>query len=262
MILHWCIQETRSWLPVLRQTAACVGEMMLWWRNGQNWTRFALVTVTRSRDLCSLCSARSARDLWCTYALERVSSHFRPVLGSTYPVLFIGLKLHNVKYFLIRLLYTVDLAARLKWRSAVNKPRSPGQYAEYRLDDRGSITARGKGIQTGRPGFDHRQRKRNTDWTTGVRSPSEEKEFRLDDRGSITGRGKGFLLQSLCPDQLWGPPSLLYNGYQGSFPGVKRGRSVTLTTHPNVVPRSRMRIIHLISLLAPAFSSGTTLLIL
>jgi hypothetical protein len=40
-----------------------------------------------------------------------------------------------------------------------------------------------------------------------------------------------------------GPPSLLYNGYRGG--GVlstvlKRGRGVTLTTHPHVVPRSRM----------------------
>jgi hypothetical protein len=29
---------------------------------------------------------------------------------------------------------------------------------------------------------------------------------------------KGFFLQPLCPDQLWGPPSLLYNGYQASLP--------------------------------------------
>jgi hypothetical protein len=34
------------------------------------------------------------------------------------------------------------------------------------------------------------------------------------DRGSIPGRG-------LSPDRLWGPPSLLYNGYWGSFPGGK-----------------------------------------
>jgi hypothetical protein len=24
-----------------------------------------------------------------------------------------------------------------------------------------------------------------------------------------------------CPERLWGPPSLLFNGYQGSFPGGK-----------------------------------------
>jgi hypothetical protein len=29
---------------------------------------------------------------------------------------------------------------------------------------------------------------------------------------------KGFFL---CPDRLWGPPSLLYNGYWGSFPVAK-----------------------------------------
>jgi hypothetical protein len=43
-------------------------------------------------------------------------------------------------------------------------------------------------------------------------------DYGLDDRGSIPGRVKGFILYPLCPDRLWGPPSLLYNGYRGSFP--------------------------------------------
>jgi hypothetical protein len=43
-------------------------------------------------------------------------------------------------------------------------------------------------------------------------------DYGLDDRGSIPDRGRGFLLYPLRPDRLWGPPSLLYNGYRGSFP--------------------------------------------
>jgi hypothetical protein len=41
------------------------------------------------------------------------------------------------------------------------------------------------------------------DRTIQVRSPAE---------------AKGFFVQPLCPDRLWGPPSLLYNGYRGSYP--------------------------------------------
>ena len=40
------------------------------------------------------------------------------------------------------------------------------------------------------------------------------------------------------PDQLRGPPSLLYNGYRVS-PGCKSGRCVMLNTHPLLVPRLR-----------------------
>jgi hypothetical protein len=39
----------------------------------------------------------------------------------------------------------------------------------------------------------------------------------------IPGMGKRFFSAPRRPDRLWGPPSLLYNEYQGFFPsGVKR----------------------------------------
>ena len=41
-----------------------------------------------------------------------------------------------------------------------------------------------------------------------------------------------------CPGRPWGPPSLLYNGYQ-VVPEVKSGRGVTLTPHPLLVWWSR-----------------------
>ena len=53
-------------------------------------------------------------------------------------------------------------------------------------------------------------------------------------RGSNSGGGEIF---RTCPDRLWGPPSLLYNGYQ-VFLGVKSGRGVTLTPQPLLVPWS------------------------
>jgi hypothetical protein len=46
--------------------------------------------------------------------------------------------------------------------------------------------------------------------------------YGLDSRGSIPGRGKLFLFYPQRPDWLWGPPNLLFNGYRGSFPGLKR----------------------------------------
>jgi hypothetical protein len=47
-------------------------------------------------------------------------------------------------------------------------------------------------------------------------------DYELDDRGSIPDRGREFFFWPLRPDRLWGPPSLLSNGYWGtggSFPG-------------------------------------------
>jgi hypothetical protein len=40
------------------------------------------------------------------------------------------------------------------------------------------------------------------------------------------------------PDQLWGPPNLLYNGYR-VFPRRISGQGVMLTTHPLLAPRLR-----------------------
>ena len=58
--------------------------------------------------------------------------------------------------------------------------------------------------------------------------------YGLDGPGIESRWGRDFPHLSRRP---WGPPSLLYNGYQ-VFPGVKGGRDVTLTPHPLLVPWS------------------------
>jgi hypothetical protein len=45
--------------------------------------------------------------------------------------------------------------------------------------------------------------------------------YGLDDRAievPFPAEAKDFSSNLLCPDRLWGPPSLLSNGYRGSFP--------------------------------------------
>jgi hypothetical protein len=69
--------------------------------------------------------------------------------------------------------------------------------------------------------------------------------YGLDGLGSIPGRGKRFLSSPLCQKRLWGPPSLLSNGYQDLFTWEQSGRGMKLTTHLHLVPRSRMEELYL-----------------
>ena len=47
------------------------------------------------------------------------------------------------------------------------------------------------------------------------------------------------------PDGPWGPPSLLYNGYRISFPGLKRlGRGVNHTPLSNAEVKERVELYH------------------
>jgi hypothetical protein len=65
-------------------------------------------------------------------------------------------------------------------------------------------------------------------------------DYRLDDRGSMPGRGKGFFC-SLCIQSSSEVHPASYPMSTGCpFLGVKRGRGATLTTHPHLVPRSKM----------------------
>jgi hypothetical protein len=43
-------------------------------------------------------------------------------------------------------------------------------------------------------------------------------------RFRILAGAEGFLFNLTIPGQPWGPPSLLFNGYLLSFPGIKRAR--------------------------------------
>ena len=57
-------------------------------------------------------------------------------------------------------------------------------------------------------------------------------------KGPVRDADPSPLLVPRPKNRPWGPPSLLYNGYR-VFPGVKSGRGVKLTPHPLLVPWSR-----------------------
>jgi hypothetical protein len=61
--------------------------------------------------------------------------------------------------------------------------------------------------------------------------------YGLDGPGSIRGSARFFSSQRRC--RLWGPPSLLTNVYQGFFSREQSGRSVKLTVHLHLLPKSR-----------------------
>jgi hypothetical protein len=74
--------------------------------------------------------------------------------------------------------------------------------------------------------------------------------YDLNGSGSIPGSAR-FLFSPQRPDQLWGQPSLLSNGYRRLFPRVWSGRGVKLATHLHLVPRSRKLELYLHSPLCP-----------
>jgi hypothetical protein len=65
-------------------------------------------------------------------------------------------------------------------------------------------------------------------WTTG--------RLRFDPRQRQKDFSSGLCVQTGSGAH----PASCIMGTGGSFPGLKRGRGVTLTTHPRLVPRSRM----------------------
>jgi hypothetical protein len=77
-------------------------------------------------------------------------------------------------------------------------------------------------------------------WSRGS-SDSIVSNYGLDDRDSIPDRDRGFFFQPLRPHRLWGPTQPPIQWVPGVLsPGVKRGRGVTLTTHPHLEPRLSM----------------------
>jgi len=78
-------------------------------------------------------------------------------------------------------------------------------------------------------------------------------------RGLNPGTDKWLFSAPKLPDRVWGPPSLLFNGYRRSFLGVN-SRGANLTTYLHLVPKLRMNgAIRLISLHAFIARTGKIL---
>jgi hypothetical protein len=85
-----------------------------------------------------------------------------------------------------------------------------------------------------------------THWTTGVRSPAEAEDFPCNLCVQIGSEAH---------------PASYPVGTGGPFQRVKGGRGVTLTTHPHLMPRSRMtRSYTSLPIIACMAFSGTALL--
>jgi hypothetical protein len=66
-------------------------------------------------------------------------------------------------------------------------------------------------------------------------------DYGLDDRDSIPDRGRGFFFFVSASRPALGPTQPPIQWVPGVLsPKVKRGRGMTLTTHPHLVPRLRM----------------------
>ena len=70
-----------------------------------------------------------------------------------------------------------------------------------------------------------------TDRDSGV---GRESHYRLNDPAFEPRWGKKIFLLDNFSDRPWGPPSLLYDGDRGPFPGL------ALTTHHHLAPRLKM----------------------
>jgi hypothetical protein len=64
--------------------------------------------------------------------------------------------------------------------------------------------------------------------------------YKLEGRGSIPGSSEIFSSAQRA-DRLWGPPSLKFNGYRGSFPG---GKAAGMWSSPHLHLLQKSRYLH------------------